>query len=682
MAAGFVVGTLEAGADEVRLLSQVKTRTEKCGTARTNVSWSASEQYTGYTYQRGVTYTNYSISDITDDYSAIAVAGNGIWLYQYTNLASVPWVGDALATLGTSYNTALGRRSQWAYDSNTEAIVWVGNYEQGGSTNTDTNYQAYWEGDAWPMRIWNYALTNENESTESDDYSLTTAVELVTSGPTNESALFCLSSVVSDYNDIDPITFAYPRILGSGWTLGGETADYGGRVFKVLANGSTNDVSVAPDSTYSGAITNWSSNNPEAQRVDLVMEWKGNGTNDTNWSQGPLFVLKGTTVNFRVITPGFVDVAWPPGLPTWSGGGASGTNAQISVTFNTVSGDINGEKVIVTAGSKATNQVVVFDYTVQFKPDAQGAFTGRAEYPTNFGVGEGVNFSVKSDPAGITPNLAWSAAGMSATGDFDDRSVYMPNAIAFKAGAFSETITVTATLTDAPSAGSSRSNKFTVIPPTNAVLKDYRPTLVPLLTMSLPFLQTNSNVGHLTNSESCWKVSCYFILPQSVSFHGISVREGAGPYVFSGGATAANMTAAQATNGFITPWRPPSLPGAPLATNEYWTISQHEPGVPRACTHQTVHGTGAIEPNYLNSDWFGVQSPGTGNQPYPLAHEPFLMTMLTGTIDVEFQLASTSFYNITNVASKRKFYSDASLTIEKAGSGPHTKAYASPTTPE
>lgn len=687
IALGFIAGAPEAAADEVRLLSQIKTRTEKRGTVGTNsydgLSVSTHVQDSNYTYQRGSTYTNWGFYDRSEAFgfgTNPPVSGYGTWIYQDTNSASLPWEGEALAPQGTAIirHTSLVRMDEWVWNGDTN--VWTTKSILDGSTNTYTNYMATTEGSPWPMKDWDYSITNENGNTESDKYTLTTTVELVTDGPTNQSALFCLSSLVVDHSALDPVTFL-PVFYLSGWEIVELPADNAGRVFKVLDNNSTHDVSVKLGSTLISTVTNWTYDDVFAQRVPLVIEWKGSGTNDTNWSQGPLFVLKGTTVNFRVITPGFVDVAWPPGLPTWSGGGASGTNAQISVTFNTVSADANGSEIIVTAGSKATNQVVVFDYTVQFKPDAQGDFTGRAEYPTNFGVGEGVSFSVKSDPAGITPNFVWSAAGMSATGDFDDRSVYMPNAIAFKAGAFSETITVTATLTDPPSAGSSRSNKFTVIPPTNAVLKDYRPTLVPSLIISLPYLVTNSNVGHLENSESCWKVSCYFILPQSVSFHGISVREGAGPYVFSGGYFA-GISAELATNGFNAPWQPPSLPAGPLVTNVYATDSQHTAGVPRACTHQTVHGSGAIEPNFLNSDWFGVGPPGTGNQPYPLAHQAFLLTSLSGTIAVEFQLASATFYNVTNVISKRDFFSDASLTIEKAGSGPHTKAYASPTTPE
>jgi hypothetical protein len=535
----------------------------------------------------------------------------------------------------------------------------------------------------WTLTKSGTMTTNYDNSTNitgitTNFWSEKSTLSLATSGTdTNLSALFCLTGSVTDPYTYWPIS-NFPIL--SGWKLAGEVPDGAGRVFKIFNDGSTNDASVELESSLTG--TNYYyTYDVGVQRVGLTLEWKSSNTNDTNWQSGKVFVLKGDTVAFRVTTGSITNVAWPTGKPAWSGGGSSGTGADFSITFNTVSADTNGINVVVEAGSKVTNQVVVFDYTVRFKPDAQGAFTGRAEYPTNFGVGEEVNFSVKSDPEGLSPNVAWNATGMSATGDFDDRSVYLPSASSFKAGAFAETISVTATLTDVPSAGGARTNTFSVIRPTNAILKDYRITTVPLLTISLPYLVLNPNVGHLTNSETCWKVSSYFILPQSVSFHGISVREGAGPYAFSGGYFA-GISAELATNGFNAPWHPPTMTGGPLVTNIYATFSQHTPGTPRPCTHHQVFGTGAIEPNYLNLDWFGVGPPGSGNQPYPLAHQSFLLTSLSGTIAVEFQLASAIFYNITNVISKRDYFSDASVTVEKAGSGPHTKAYASPTTPE
>jgi hypothetical protein len=248
VALGFMQVAQEVAADEVRLLSQIKTRTEKWGTVGTNsydgLSVSTHVQDSNYTYQRGSTYTNWGFYDRSEAFgfgTNPPVRGYGTWIYQDTNSASLPWEGEALSPQGTGIirYTSLVRMDEWVWNGVTN--VWTTKSILDGSTNTYTNYQAYWEGPSWPMKKVKYSITNENGGTDSDDYTLTTTIELVTDGPTNQSALFALAGSVFDNSVFDPVT-GYPVPLTSGWKLESLVPNAAGRVFKVFDNNTTNGV--------------------------------------------------------------------------------------------------------------------------------------------------------------------------------------------------------------------------------------------------------------------------------------------------------------------------------------------------------------------------------------------------------------------------------------------------------
>lgn len=536
MGLGFIAGAVRIEADEVRLLSQVNTRTEKNRTVSTNNYGGqfvrTSDQYSGYTFQRGATYTNYSITIQKDDNKSAQVHGEGIWDYISTNLSSVSWVGEALAQPGTSYNTYQSTNSQWNFDCETGTNVWVVDTLPCGSTNTYTNYTAILQGPAWPMKKVKYSITTENGGTESDDHTLTTTVELVTSGPANQSALFRLSSLVIDQSAIDPLT-GLPTFQWSGWELAGEQVT-AGRVFKVFNNNTTNNVSVTLGSSLANTVTNWTYDDPSAVRVKLTtIEWWNKAA--TNWVEGDVFVLTNTTVKFRVkASPD--DVVWPSTLPVWNCGSA-GTQGvvEFSMHFDTVSTSwTNPHVVTVTAGNTLTQTVFVCSYDIKLQSDPAYDFPGKST--NRFGVAEQIHFSADVKPEGVELPLGWHATyshvWTSTNGaDYSRISDVSASGGIFLAGSEAETVTVTATILDGPSFEKSQSKPITIVAPTNIVMLNYAyfggPTpLVP-----------STNIWHVENTVSCGKLASYFLKPDDVSFAGIRFKEGYALYLQNGVST-------------------------------------------------------------------------------------------------------------------------------------------------
>lgn len=621
-----------------------------------------------YTYEWGKTYTNYYFQDFKHNGNygtntpADALHHRRL---QTTNTASAPWVNGALA-VGTLRDYGLDVEHRWI-----DGVV-VSNYINAPWDLSNANYQAtYSDGSMWPVIEWSYSLTNGADTTV-ESYSKQSTVKLATTG-TNGSALFCLTGTVHDWSA------GYASPLTDGWTLAEEVPDAAGRVFKVFDNGSTNDVSVELDAMACGSVTNWKYS-VSPGRVTLGIEWKGTGTNDTNWQTGPVYVLKDTTVTFRVATS-VTNVAWPSGLPTWSHGGTAGATT-ISIIFSSVSGTTNGELVTVTAGTTASLKVVVFDYSVKFKPQDAAIFPGRATNTTRFGVGEMVDFLTEITPAGLmggtVGEFGWSASGMSTAGDPDDWSEYASGDEAFQAGAFQETITVIATIVSGPSFGKERTNTFDVVKPTNSFLQDILLVWTNNIWVSDPSAQAQRffpypNVGHTSNSMTCSKTASYFLEPRDVSFHGISVREGDGPYLWDQSQTQ-KVVATEITNssGQLLFW----------VTNSFGSHPNHPTGNLFSVSHPLRYSWGPVEANYWIFDtfWTTIGSNST-NLPVLVPHVPQKVVSLTGTIAIEFYYKSSDFHLIKSVLSEREVYSSGKVIIKKAGSGPHPKEYSDPSSP-
>lgn len=668
VALSFIVGASRVAADEVRLLSQVNTRTEMIKTVGTNhggLFVRTSDQYSGYNYQRGATYTNYSITIQKDDNKAAQVPGVGISLSLSTNLSSVPWVGDALAYPGTTLSISLTTNSQWSFDYVTENFVWVENCLPGGSTNTYTNFAATLEGPAWPMKEVKYSITTESGGTESDDHTVTTTVELVTDGPANQSALFRLSSVVTDLGEIDPQTGS-PRVLWSGWTLGGDQPDMYGVIYKVLANNTTNDVSVAL-CDLSGIVTNWTYDHPAAVRVDLALQWrKSTSTNDADWQSTTLYVLKGTTVSFRVISPNVTNVTWPTGLPTWSGGGSSGTGPTFDITFNTLSADTNGSWVVATAGSSVSNRVVAYDFGVV----ARGADPLFNPAPrTNFGVGELISFALDYKPESLsnTPpsSFIWhGVGGGSYTGySDDDRSLFTDgNPPYLQAGALGEGWAVNAAIISGVNAGVTRSMNLTILAPTNAIL-----------------VAVTTNVAHTSNVISAAKLGWYQIQPTVVDFSGIKFREGSNVFSWQWetGQSTNVLGSYWSGEAWVTPAENQPIPFKPIEPHaiQNWQSIGHlistNGSIKNCSNHPDQFATTG------DALFFRIPAPGFPNG---LTWSP----NTTHTNICEIPLSYTFVDRVIpfcSVPTTRVLGPQGFISIKKDGLGPFPKPFSSPTTP-
>jgi hypothetical protein len=538
----------------------------------------------------------------------------------------------------------------------------------------------------WTLAKSGTMTTNYDNSTNitgitTNFWSEKSTLSLATAGTdTNLSALFCLTGSVRDPYSFWPI---YNVPVLSGWNLAGEVPDGEGRVFKIYGDGTTNDASVVLHPILSGP-NHYYTYTVDPKRVPLVLEWKSPLIPDAedNWSSAPIHVAVGTTLDFRVQTGPITNVTWPTGLPTWSGNGVSGVGSRFSITFNNRSSSTNGEEIVVAAGSKATNRVVVFDYQVKFQTVGLGRFEGRPTNTTTFGVGETVSLVPEFQPTGVLEKDAgpfrWSATGMNATGLQADRSI-PPSFLSsiFQAGAFPESITVTATIDTGPSEGVARTNILEVIKPSNAVLKDLALIVTNIVlgghVYLSPVLVTNTSVFHTSNMMVCRKVSAFFLEPKNVSFHGINVREGAGPAQWEGGNTNLVVHMITNNNGQEIFW----------ITNTHDRWPDHDPtGTFMPVSHPIRALTGPVEPNHFGHDRFGVEWRNTATLPVFVNHPVQLVTRIEVTIPIEYEFKSAAFYVITNLLSEKEVYTSGRTSIRKAGSGWHTKEFSDPDSPE
>ena len=658
----------DAMADEVKLRSYVETdKMDGDGTVAFNSGPDAARvegTFSKTFWARGVGYTNdwrYWIFD-TYQYTTNNPAGPGSTTYyglHFTNQVFHGWSGAALAD-GTQSDAQ--RTVQDVYD---DAMVLIHSDTNVTSSSTNASF-TYADGSPWLGAAYKYTDTN-SAPPRTYELSRVSEVDLITSSNSTSTgaALFKLTTSMFD---------SYQNAITNGYTVASNTP-VNGVVFKVFNDGTTNPVT--PVITATNTHTNYSFN-ITPQRVALSLQWKSSNTNDTNWLSGDVFALKGTTVLFKVTTDP-TPVTFPTGLPTWSHGGAAG-DTQISVTFNTISANTNGEWVIVTAGSMASNRVVVFDYEVKFQPtEGPGRFEGRATYPTGFGVGETVDFVALFAPTGVTTTAVggvdWTVTGMYYDSSYlEDLSE--TNATSIRLGAFEETDQVTGTLLGGVSAGASRNAQFSAWKPKAAILKDMMVTQLPATGPLFAW----PDVGHTSNTITCYKRAAYFLLPQSNSYHGVLVREGAGLYSYSNGSNSV-------VNNTITTQITFTLTNAAgttiLATNNSFVRSpaNHAIGGWGSMFHLPFDPGGALQQNYWGIDRFGeTVATVDGVLPGPSGHVPIILTTLSVPIVIEFKVLTSEIYFICAVTSKRDIYSTGRMEIEKkkagvGGSGPHSKEF-------
>ena len=131
---------------------------------------------------------------------------------------------------------------------------------------------------------------------------------------------------------------------------------------------------------------------PKVQKIQYQEPGTSNYIDITN----TLYVLKGTTVNFKAV-PFPNNATFPSGKPFWSGtSGATGTGETKSVTFNTASSGTNDYKTAIASnGTPVTVNVIVYELTGTFTPRVD--FTGRSQ--DRYGVAEKVELDFSTTPA-------------------------------------------------------------------------------------------------------------------------------------------------------------------------------------------------------------------------------------------------------------------------------------------
>jgi len=223
---------------------------------------------------------------------------------------------------------------------------------------------------------------------------------------------------------------------------------------------------------------------------------------------GTLYVLVGTTVNFKAIsTPS--NAAWPSGKPTWGGSsGASGSGATKAVTFNTVSESTGDFKTVtVTCGNTVTANVVVFDITPTLFPVAD--FEDRSY--TEFGLKEDILLDYTSTPSlseSQIGSLEWSIE--SGSGDLIDND---DGTGMFTVSTTPGVFTLAITRISGPGSGGSNAKRFQAgngKGPTDIYNKD-----VP-----------NSSIWHVKGKASVGFVAYTHFEPKDVSFGNLTFAEG------------------------------------------------------------------------------------------------------------------------------------------------------------
>jgi len=266
--------------------------------------------------------------------------------------------------------------------------------------------------------------------------------------------------------------------------------------------------------TFGGAdpgVTGCCSINPTKTvtiyKVDKLQYASGGGWQDIGAE--PLYVLKGTMVNFKAVAA--PAMTWPADMPIWGGSsGAIGTGETKSVTFNTESSSLTDYKTVtagcMTSGTPTTVNVIVYDIdeTNSIKPDDN--FTGRSQ--TTYGLKETVKLKFKTTPGGISASKAggvlWTYSGNGLV--FDAR---IDGTAKYDAGGLTGTSTFIITVQSGPSSGQYKSFNRTIVAPSGTRMT-----------------RATGSVWHRQGYASAGILCFYWLDPVDVSFKNLKFGEG------------------------------------------------------------------------------------------------------------------------------------------------------------
>ena len=226
----------------------------------------------------------------------------------------------------------------------------------------------------------------------------------------------------------------------------------------------------------------------------------------------PLYVYKGTTVNFKAI-PAPSGASWPSGKPVWGGtSGASGTGSTTSVTFNTLSSSLSDYKTVTAeCGNTVTANVVVFDFEGVFTPEDN--FSGR--HTMYYGIEEKVALSFDTDPWSVTSGqaggLEWTKGSGSQPGIVSNADIDYGTAD-YDAGATNGTVWLILTIKSGPYKGKWEGYQKDIILPSGTRMT-----------------RATANVKHNYGSASAGIALYYWLDPTNVSFKYLNFGEGSCP---------------------------------------------------------------------------------------------------------------------------------------------------------
>jgi len=281
--------------------------------------------------------------------------------------------------------------------------------------------------------------------------------------------------------------------------------------------------------TFGGAdpgVTGCCSINPTKTvtiyKVDKLQYASGGGWQDIGAE--PLYVLKGTMVNFKAVAA--PAMTWPADMPIWGGSsGAIGTGETKSVTFNTESSSLTDYKTVtagcMTSGTPTTVNVIVYDIAEEFSIMPEDNFTGRSQ--TEYGLEELVYLQFCSIPEGATAaqagGLKWEKyAGI---GDVYDEN-YDEGTAEYDAQGSIGNVTLRLTVLFGPSSGQFKEYNRSVIAPSGTRMT-----------------RVNNRVWHIYEHASADILLYYWLDPTNVSFRYLKFAE---DYCTTEGATGIYLT--------------------------------------------------------------------------------------------------------------------------------------------
>jgi hypothetical protein len=273
---------------------------------------------------------------------------------------------------------------------------------------------------------------------------------------------------------------------------------------------------ISPDADVSGKA--------KVQKI----QYQEPGTSNFVDITGTLYVLKGTTVNFKAI-PFPNNATFPNGQPTWSGtSGATGTGQTKSVTFNTKSNSTSDYKtVIARVDSPVIVNVIVYELIGALNP--QDYFYGRSV--DRYGLLETVDLGVLVSPS-ITDNQAGGFRWLVGAGQETVTNRTGNTGIGEYVAPFSPmNVTLEIEVVQGPSKGQKISYSKTIVEPSGGCVE--RDISRPLI--------------HCQNYSSAGFYGIIYLLPKDVSFSRLYFREG-------GGQIMANGFYASENGGQHVPW--------------------------------------------------------------------------------------------------------------------------------